>query len=245
MSDIAIQASNVTMKYRLATEKVDSLKHFFIKKLRKEIQYEDFYALQDVSFSVRKGEVFGIIGMNGAGKSTLLKIIAGVLKPTSGTVVRRGSIAPLIELGAGFNGELTGAENIILNGMLLGYSKKFIKDKFDEIVEFSELGKFIHTPLKNYSSGMKARLGFSIATVVQPDILIVDEVLAVGDVKFKEKSERKIRSMMEGGTTVLFVSHSLGQVEQICDNVLWLERGCVKEIGAPKDVITQFTCSLT
>lgn len=240
MSDTAIQISDVTMKYRLATERIDSLKHYFIKRLKKEIRYEDFYALRNVSFSIPKGEVFGIIGMNGAGKSTLLKIIAGVIKPTSGTIERRGSIAPLIELGAGFNGELTGEENIFLNGLLMGYSKKFIKDKMEEIIEFSELGKFIYTPLKNYSSGMKSRLGFSIATVVQPDILIVDEVLSVGDFKFKEKSEKKIRSMMEGGTTVLFVSHSLGQVQSICDNVLWLEQGQVKQIGKPDDVIANF-----
>ena len=212
MVNSVIEISNVTMKYRLTTEKIDSLKHFFVKKIKKEISYEDFYALNHVNFSVNKGEVLGIIGRNGAGKSTLLKIIAGVIKPTEGSIVRTGSIAPLIELGAGFNGELTGLENIKLNGLLLGYSKKFIEEKTDEIVEFSDLGKFIHTPLKNYSSGMKARLGFSIATIVKPDILIVDEVLAVGDLKFKEKSERKIRSMMEDGTTVLFVSHSLGQV---------------------------------
>lgn len=240
MSEFAIEISNVTMKYRLATERVDSLKHFFIKKVRKEIRYEDFYALRDVGFSVRKGEVFGIIGMNGAGKSTLLKIIAGVIKPTSGSVTRSGTIAPLIELGAGFDGELTGVENIYMNGLLLGYSKKFIKERLEEIIEFSELGKFIYTPVKNYSSGMKARLGFSIATVVKPEILIVDEVLSVGDFKFKEKSENKIRSMMEGGTTVLFVSHSLGQVENLCDRVLWLERGCLKEIGASADVISNF-----
>ncbi|RAT98747.1 ABC transporter ATP-binding protein [Brevibacillus sp. Leaf182] len=240
MSDIVIQLSNVTMKYRIATEKIDSLKHFLIKKLNREIQYADFFALKEVSFTVQKGEVLGIVGMNGAGKSTLLKIIAGVLKPTSGTVKRRGSIAPLIELGAGFNDDLTGAENINLNGLLLGYSKKFIKEKFDEIVEFSELERFLHTPLKNYSSGMKARLGFAIATVVQPEILIVDEVLAVGDFKFKEKSEKKIRSMMQDGTTVLFVSHSLGQVETICNKVLWLEQGSVKQIGATEEIIKNF-----
>lgn len=241
MNDVAIEISNVTMRYRLSTERVDSLKNFFIKKVKKEIRYEEFHALQSVSFSVSKGEVLGIIGLNGAGKSTLLKIVAGVLKPTSGTLVKRGSIAPLLELGAGFNGELTGEENIYLNGLLLGYSKKFIQEKFDEIVDFSELGKFIYTPLKNYSSGMKARLGFSIATVVQPDILILDEVLSVGDFKFKEKSEGKIRSMMEGGTTVLFVSHSLGQVENLCDRVLWLEHGQVQEIGASKEVIAKFS----
>ncbi|QHT59259.1 ABC transporter ATP-binding protein [Paenibacillus lycopersici] len=240
MNDIAIQVSNITMKYRLASEKVDSLKHFIIKKFKKEMKYEDFYALKNVSFSVNKGEMFGIVGMNGAGKSTMLKIIAGVQKPTQGTVERKGMIAPLIELGAGFNGELTGMENIMLNGLLLGYSKKFIKEKLDEIVEFAELGKFIHTPLKNYSSGMKARLGFSIATVVKPEILIVDEVLSVGDFKFKEKSEQKINAMTANGTTVLFVSHSLGQVESICDRVLWLEQGCVKEIGPSKEIISKF-----
>jgi ABC-type polysaccharide/polyol phosphate transport system, ATPase component len=240
MSDVVIQVSDLTMKYRLATEKVDSLKLFFIKKLRKEIRYEDFYALKNVSFSVRKGEVFGILGSNGAGKSTLLKIIAGVMKPTSGSVYKNGNIAPLIELGAGFNGELSGVENIYLNGLLLGYSKRFIQEMIDEIIDFSELGKFIHTPLKNYSSGMKARLGFSIATIVQPEILIVDEVLAVGDDKFREKSEKKILSMMEGGTTVLFVSHSLNQVRKLCDRVLWLDKGEVKRIGLPNDIITEY-----
>ncbi|WP_062490004.1 ABC transporter ATP-binding protein [Paenibacillus sp. 32O-W] len=240
MSDIVIQVSDLTMKYRLATEKVDSLKLFFIKKLRKEIRYEDFFALKNVSFSVRKGEVFGILGSNGAGKSTLLKIIAGVMKPTSGSVYKNGNIAPLIELGAGFNGELSGVENIYLNGLLLGYSKRLIQEMIDEIIDFSELGKFIHTPLKNYSSGMKARLGFSIATIVQPEILIVDEVLAVGDDKFREKSEKKILSMMEGGTTVLFVSHSLNQVRKLCDRVLWLDKGEVKRIGLPNDIITEY-----
>ena len=217
MSEKAIEISNVTMKYRIATEKVDSLKHFFIKKLKKEIRYEDFYALQDLRFSVKKGEVLGIIGMNGAGKSTLLKIIAGIMKPSSGTVTRNGSIAPLIELGAGFNDDLSGMENIYLNGLLLGFSKQLIREKMEEIIAFSELEKFIHTPVKNYSSGMKVRLGFSIATIVQPEILIVDEVLSVGDIKFKEKSENKIRSMIKEGTSVLFVSHSLDQVESICD----------------------------
>ncbi|REE90515.1 ABC-2 type transport system ATP-binding protein/lipopolysaccharide transport system ATP-binding protein [Paenibacillus taihuensis] len=240
MSNIAIQVSEVTMQYRLAVEKVDSFKNYLIKKIRKEMRYEDFFALQNVSFSVEKGEVFGVIGMNGAGKSTLLKVIAGIQKPTLGSVERHGSMAPLIELGAGFNGELTGIENIYLNGLLLGFSKKFIKEKLDEIVDFSELDKFIHTPLKNYSSGMKARLGFSIATIVKPEILIVDEVLAVGDFKFKEKSEKKINTMTENGTTVLFVSHSLGQVEAICQRVLWLEKGNVKKIGPAKEIVEQF-----
>lgn len=239
-TDNAIEVLDITMKYRLASEKIDSFKHYMIKRAKKEIEYIDFFALQDVSFSVKEGEVLGIIGMNGAGKSTLLKIIAGVLKPTKGSLKKRGTIAPLIELGAGFNGDLTGMENIYMNGLLLGYSKKFIRDKMEEIVAFAELEKFIYTPLKNYSSGMKARLGFSIATMVEPDILIVDEVLSVGDISFREKSEKKIQSMMEKNVTVLFVSHSLGQVKKICDRVLWLDNGAVREIGPAKQVVNNF-----
>lgn len=237
---IAIEVQHVAMKYRLASEKIDSFKQYFIKKMKKQITYEDFYALSDVSFQVEKGEVFGIIGMNGAGKSTLLKIISGIIKPTSGKVTRKGTIAPLIELGAGFNGELSGVENIYLNGLLLGFSRKIIEQKMDEIIEFSELGKFLYTPLKNYSSGMKARLGFSIATAIQPDILIVDEVLSVGDIHFKEKSEKRILSMIENGTTVLFVSHSLGQIQKICNRVMWLEKGSVREIGEPAGICARF-----
>lgn len=235
-----IEVNNVSMRYRLATEKVDSIKQYLIKKAKRELHYEDFYALNEVSFSVAKGEVFGIIGLNGAGKSTLLKIISGILKPTTGSIMVNGKIAPLIELGAGFNGDLSGIENIYLNGLILGYSKKMMKSKIEEIVEFSELGKFIHTPLKNYSSGMKARLGFSIATIIQPEVLIVDEVLSVGDIKFKEKSEKKISSMMEQGTTILFVSHSLGQIEKLCERVLWLEGGKVRKIGHTKEIIEEY-----
>lgn len=240
MNNTAIDVNNVSMKFRLSTQKVDSVKQYLIKQIKKEMVYEDFFALSDIDFKVNKGEIFGIIGMNGAGKSTLLKIIAGILKPTTGSVKFHGSIAPLIELGAGFNGELNALENIVLNGLLLGYSKKFIQQKTDEIIEFSELEKFKYTPLKNYSSGMKARLGFSIATVVQPDILIVDEVLSVGDIKFQEKSMNKINSMIEQGTTVLFVSHSLGQVEKLCNRVLWLEKGRIKEVGESKNVCRRF-----
>ncbi|WP_195573529.1 ABC transporter ATP-binding protein [Paenibacillus sp. 1001270B_150601_E10] len=235
-SNITLEVKNVSMKYRLATEKINSMKHYLIKKMRREIQYEDFYALNDVSFTINKGEVFGIVGRNGAGKSTLLKIVSGILKPTQGEVIRRGTIAPMIELGAGFNGDLTGFENIYMNGLVLGHSRKFIDQHVEEIIDFSEIGKFIHTPLKNYSSGMKARLGFSIATIVKPDILILDEVLSVGDFKFKEKSENKIMSMIEGGTTVLFVSHSMGQVEKLCDRVLWLENGEVRGLGVTTEV---------
>ena len=238
--DIAIKVQNVSMKYRMATEKITSIKYYLIKRIKKEIQYVDFYALQDINFEVKKGEVFGIIGLNGAGKSTLLKIIAGIIKPTSGKVVRNGTIAPLIELGAGFNSELSGLENIYLNGLILGYSKKFIQSKIDEIIEYSELQDFIHVPLKNYSSGMRSKLGFSIATIVEPDILIVDEVLSVGDIKFKQKSEQKIKSMIDKGTTVLFVSHSLSQVESLCNRVAWLEKGRIKEIGEAKEVCERY-----
>lgn len=240
MSEIAIKIDNISMKYRLASEKISSLKYYFIKKIRKQITYNDFHALNNVSFEVYKGEVFGIVGLNGAGKSTLLKIIAGILKPTSGKIVRTGPVVPLIELGAGFDGELTGIENIFLNGLVLGYSKKFLQEKVDEIIEFSELGNFIHTPLKNYSSGMRARLGFSIATIVQPEILIVDEVLAVGDHKFKEKSENKMMSMINGGATVLFVSHSLSQVEKLCNRVAWLEKGEIREVSDAPSVIERY-----
>lgn len=231
MNEHSVIVQNVSMKFRMPTEKITSLKYYFIKRVKKQISYVDFHALDDVSFEVKKGEVFGIVGLNGAGKSTLLKIIAGILKPTSGKVIRHGTIAPLIELGAGFNAELSGYENIFLNGLVLGYSRKFIREKIDEIIEFSELEQFIHTPLKNYSSGMRARLGFSIATIVQPDILIVDEALAVGDAKFRKKCEKKIQSMLDSDTTILFVSHSIEQVNRLCDRVMWLEKGKVREIG--------------
>ncbi|MBB3130938.1 ABC-type polysaccharide/polyol phosphate transport system ATPase subunit [Paenibacillus rhizosphaerae] len=239
-TEIVLEVNKVSMMYRLPSEKITSVKHFLIKKIKKEIKYEDFFALREVSFSVEKGEVFGIIGSNGAGKSTLLKVISGILKPTQGEVKRKGNIAPLIELGAGFNGDLSGKENIYLNGLILGYSRKFIDQHVDEIIQFSELEKFIHTPLKNYSSGMKARLGFAIATIVKPDILIVDEVLSVGDIKFREKSEAKIMSMIKDGTTVLFVSHSMSQIEKICDRVLWLDKGRVLEINETKKVVSKY-----
>ena len=235
-----LDVQNVSMVYRVSREKVDSFKEYFIKKVKKQIIYETFTALNDVSFQVKQGEVFGIIGLNGAGKSTLLKIVAGILKPTSGSVKREGSIAPLIELGAGFNGDLTGVENIILNGLLLGYPKKQIINKMDEIIEFAELGQHIHYPLKNYSSGMRARLGFAIATSIKPDLLIVDEVLSVGDIKFQRKCEEKIQGMIQSGTTVLFVSHSLSQVEKLCHRVMWLDKGTVVEIGETKGVLQRF-----
>ncbi|MGN0466228.1 MAG: ABC transporter ATP-binding protein [Lachnospiraceae bacterium] len=219
------------MKFNLSKEKVDNLKEYVIRWLKKEIAYNEFWALKDVSFSLEKGDRLGILGLNGAGKSTLLKVVAGVLKPTEGTVMTKGKIVPLLELGAGFDKEYTGAENIYLYGAVLGYSRKFVEEKFDEIVEFSGLGEFIDVPIKNYSSGMKSRLGFSIATVVEPEILILDEVLSVGDVKFRKKSEKKIMSMFDDGVTVLFVSHSLEQVKRLCNKAILLEKGRIIASG--------------
>lgn len=234
--DIALAVDHVGMKFNLSKEKVDNLKEYFIKFIKKELTYQEFWALKDVTFDVKRGEHLGIVGLNGAGKSTLLKVIAGVLKPTEGSVKTKGKIVPLLELGAGFDKQYTGAENIYLYGSLLGYSKEFITSKFDEIVEFSELGEFIEVPVKNYSSGMRARLGFSIATVVKPDILILDEVLSVGDAQFRKKSEAKIQSMFDQGVTVLFVSHSLEQVKRICDKAIMLEHGTVIAHGDVMDV---------
>lgn len=225
MEKIAVEVKQVSMRFNLSSQKVDNLKEYFIKFLKKELKYNEFWALKNVSLKVNKGDRLGILGLNGAGKSTLLKIIAGVLKPTEGSITVKGKIAPLLELGAGFEPEYTGAENIYLYGAVLGYPREFIAEKYNEIIEFSELGKFIDVPLKNYSSGMKSRLGFAIATVVEPDVLILDEVLAVGDAKFKKKCEAKIQSMFDKGVTVLFVSHSLPQVQKICNKAILLEHG--------------------
>lgn len=225
MDEKAIVLDHVGMRFNLSKEKTDSIKDYFIKLVKRDLHYNEFWALKDVSFAVEKGDRVGVLGLNGAGKSTLLKVIAGVFKPTEGTVVRKGKIAPLLELGAGFDKEYTGRENIYLYGAVLGYSKKFIEEKFDEIVEFSELGEFIEVPVKNYSSGMKSRLGFSIATIVSPKILVLDEVLSVGDARFRKKSEKKIKSMFDSGVTVLFVSHSLEQVKRLCNKAMILDHG--------------------
>lgn len=242
--EIALSVDHVGMKFNMSKEKVDNLKEYFVKFVKKELTYQEFWALKDVSFHVKKGERVGIVGLNGAGKSTLLKVIAGVLKPTEGTVKTYGKIVPLLELGAGFDKQYTGAENIYLYGSMLGYSKSFIDSKYDEIVEFSELGEFIEVPMKNYSSGMRARLGFAIATVVMPDILILDEVLSVGDAQFKKKSEAKIQSMFDKGVTVLFVSHSLEQVKRICDKAVMLEHGTVIAYGDVEQVATVYNAKL-
>lgn len=234
--NIAVKIENVSMMFNMASEKIYSIKEYFIKLVSGKLYFQEFWALRDISFEIKKGEIFGIIGLNGAGKSTLLKIIAGVLKPTKGKVYVNGSMAPLIELGAGFDFELTARENIFLNGAILGYSRKFMKEKFNEIVEFAELRDFLDVPLKNFSSGMQARLGFAIATIVDPDILIVDEILAVGDFHFQEKCEKRINSMLEKGTTIVMVSHSIDQIERMCQRVLWLEKGRMKMIGNAKEV---------
>lgn len=232
----AVEVKNVSMRFNLASQKVDNLKEYFIKFLKRQLKYTEFWALRDINLTIEKGDRLGILGLNGAGKSTLLKIIAGVLKPTEGSITVKGKIAPLLELGAGFEPEYTGAENIYLYGAVLGYPREFIAEKYDEIIAFSELGKFIEVPLKNYSSGMKSRLGFAIATIVEPDVLILDEVLAVGDAKFKKKCEAKIQSMFDKGVTVLFVSHSLAQVQKICNKAILLEKGEIIAAGEIADV---------
>ena len=236
----AIIVDNVSMKFNLSKEKVDSLKDYIIKSIKNEIKYNEFWALQNVSFTVEKGDRVGILGLNGAGKSTLLKVIAGVFKPTEGSVTKHGKMVPLLELGAGFDQQYTGKENIYLYGAMLGYSKEFIDEKYDEIVKFSELKDFIDVPIKNYSSGMKSRLGFSIATVVSPKILILDEVLSVGDAKFRKKSEKKVLSMFDSGVTVLFVSHSLAQVQRICNKAMILEKGKLIAYGDIDTISKQY-----
>lgn len=233
-----IKVENVGMKFNLGIEKDNSLKMTFIKLFdkRKRIEKSDFWALKNVTFEVDKGDVVGLIGSNGAGKSTLLKVVSGVMKPTEGTIEVDGVISPMIELGAGFDGDLTARENIYLNGAILGYSKDFLDSKFDEIVEFSELREFLDVPVKNFSSGMVAKLAFSISTIVDPEILIVDEILSVGDIKFQEKSKNKMMSMINGGTTVLYVSHSLDSIRELCNKVVWLEHGKVVMAGETNKV---------
>lgn len=236
-----ISINNVTMKFNLGIEKNNSFKETFINLFkRKQQKSAPFYALKNVDLHIKPGEVVGLVGRNGAGKSTLLKIVSGVMKPTKGTVSVGGAISPMIELGAGFDMELTARENIYLNGAVLGYSKQFLDEKFDEIVEFSEMIDFLDVPLKNYSSGMVAKIAFSIATIVNPEILIVDEILSVGDIKFQDKSKKKMMEMIKGGTTVLLVSHSMDQIKDLCNRVVWLDHGEVVEIGDAKEVCDKF-----
>ena len=240
MSETVLRVVDVSMRFNLSKEKHDSLKEYFIAMLKKELVFNEFWALSDVSFELEKGDRLGILGFNGAGKSTLLKVIAGVFKPTKGLIERRGVLAPLIELGAGFDPQYTGLENIYLYGACLGYSHKFIDEKIQEIIDFSELKDFIDVPLKNYSSGMKARLGFAIATIVEPDILILDEVLSVGDAKFKKKSEAKLMSLLEKDVTVLFVSHNTEQVRRLCNKAIILEKGKLISSGDVETVTAHY-----
>ena len=231
-----IEANHVSLCYRMPAERVSGMKEFLVRALQGKLQYKEFWALQDVNFSIEKGEVLGLVGANGAGKSTMLKVISGILKPTKGTVTVHGNIVPMLELGSGFDLELTGRENVFLNGAILGYSEDFLKEKYQEIVDFSELGEFIEMPLRNYSSGMITRLAFAIATVVKPDILIVDEILSVGDAAFQKKSKNRMMELMSGGTTVLLVSHSAQQITEMCSRAIWLEKGTMKMIGPAIDV---------
>ena len=231
-----IEVKDVTMKFRMGSQPINSLKEYVTTTLKGSLKFNEFVAVNHLSFDLEKGQTLGLIGHNGAGKSTTLKLISGILKPTEGRIITRGNIVPMLELGAGFDLELTGRENIYLNGAVLGYTKKFLDSKMTEIIEFSELGDFIEMPIRNYSSGMMARLAFSIASVVNPEILIVDEILSVGDATFQKKSRNRMEELMNGGATVLFVSHDIEQIEELCDKVIWLEHGTCKMFGEGKEI---------
>ena len=243
-SDLIIKVSNATVRFNKATESYNGLKEYVIRMLKGELLFQEFLALKDINLEIKRGESWGLIGSNGSGKSTLLKLICGILKPYKGSVEVKGTIAPLIELGAGFDGELTARENIFLNGALLGYKKSFMQQHFDEIIEFSELQDFIDVPIKNFSSGMAARLGFAVATIVKPDILIVDEVLAVGDPAFQEKCKKRMEEMLSSGTTLLFVSHSVKQVKELCEKVVWIDKGIAKAFGNTDDIFSLYESRL-
>ncbi|MBR5873269.1 MAG: ABC transporter ATP-binding protein [Oscillospiraceae bacterium] len=235
-----IEVKNVTMRFNLAEEKTDTIKEYILKLLRGKLHFNEFFALKDVSFNVKRGEAVALIGVNGSGKSTMLKIIAGVMYPTKGSVNVKGSIAPLIELGAGFDMDLTARENIYLNGAVLGYDRDFMNQHFDEIMEFSELWDFVDVPVKNFSSGMIARLGFAIATIVKADILVVDEILAVGDFRFQQKCKERMAKLMSNGTTLLFVSHSAEQVKELCEKSAWIDHGELKAFGKTEEVYRMY-----
>ena len=235
-----VTVDHVSLKFKIEQNRANSLKEFCVRWLKHDLKSEDFWALSGVSFEVEKGDVLGIIGHNGAGKSTLLKVISGIMKPTEGSVEAHGNIVPMLELGSGFDFELSGRENIYLNGAILGYSEQFLDSKYQEIVDFSELGGFIEAPLRTYSSGMLARLAFSVACIVEPEILIVDEILSVGDADFQEKSRARMMELMTGGTTVFFVSHSLEQIREMCNKVLWLEHGHVQAFGDAEEICDRY-----
>lgn len=235
-----VSVKNISLKFKMEQNRANSLKEFCVRWLKRDLKSEDFWALTDVSFDVENGDVIGIIGHNGAGKSTLLKVISGIMKPTKGTIEAHGNIVPMLELGSGFDMELSGRENIYLNGAILGYSEEFLNEKYDEIVAFSELGNFIEAPLRTYSSGMLARLAFSVACIVEPEILIVDEILSVGDADFQEKSRARMMQLMTGGTTVFFVSHSLKQIREMCNKVVWLEHGKIQAVGKTEEICNMY-----
>ena len=237
---VVVHLDHVSMRFNMSRERVDSIKEYLIKVAKRQLFFDEFWALQDVSFDIRKGEVFGLVGLNGAGKSTLLKLVAGVLKPTAGTVLVEGEIAPLIELGAGFDPDLTARENIYMNGAVLGYNTAYMRERFQDIIDFSELKDFVDVPVKNFSSGMYARLGFAIATLVRPDVLIVDEILGVGDFRFQKKCQRRIQELMGGGTTVLMVSHTGETIKKFCSRAVWLENGRLREIGPAAEVCAHY-----
>lgn len=240
MSENIVEIKDVSMMFNLSKERVDNIKEYFIKLMNGSLMFEEFWALKNISLNIKKGESIGIVGLNGSGKSTLLKIIAQVLKPTIGSVEVKGMVAPLIELGAGFDYDLSARENVYLNGAVLGFSRKQMREKFDDIMDFAELWDFVDTPLKNYSSGMIARLGFAVATIQKPDILIVDEILGVGDYKFQKKCEDRIDKMIRGGATVIFVSHSIEQVVKLCEKVLWLNKGEMVMYGETEKVCAAY-----
>lgn len=241
---VVVDVDHVTIRFNLANQKVDNLKEYFIKMLKKQLMFQEFLAVKDVSFQVHAGEAWGLIGTNGSGKSTMLKAISGILKPYKGSITVNGSIAPLIELGAGFDQEMTARENIFLNGCVLGHTEKFMQEHFQEIVDFAEIHAFLDSPLKNYSSGMRARLGFSIATMVKPDILIVDEILAVGDYKFRQKCEKRMKELLSGGTTLLYVSHSIDEVKRLCDHALWIDKGVARMQGPAIEVCDAYMAEM-
>ena len=241
---VIVDVDHVTIRFNLSNQKVDNLKEYLVRLMKRELMFQEFLALKDVSFQVRQGESWGLIGTNGSGKSTMLKVISGIMKPYQGSVAVNGSVAPLIELGAGFDPECTARENIYLNGCVLGYSEKFIQEHFDEIVDFAQIGQFLDSPLKNFSSGMKARLGFSVATMVKPDILIVDEILSVGDYKFRQKCEKRMQELLDDGTTLLYVSHNISEVRRLCDHVVWLDKGEARMIGDVETVCDAYMAEM-
>lgn len=236
MTDNAIEVNNVTMRFNLAKEKTNNLKEYVIKLCKGNLHYDEFYALRDVSFNIKQGSSVALIGSNGSGKSTLLKLISGIFKPYKGSIVVRGSISPLIELGAGFDYDLTARENVMLNCTVLGHTRKYVREHLFDIIDFAELDNFIDVPIKNFSSGMVARLGFSIATMLKPDILIIDEILGVGDDRFQKRCEQRMSELLTGGTTLLFVSHSLDQVKQMCKDAIWLDKGHIMEYGPTEQI---------